>query len=352
MGEATAAKGVSLARLDPDLFNRVVQGQIPVERAVAIGDSTNDPAEQKAIVDLIAKKEKQGKHISNETLRELVRFVKGSEQNQETTADLFGSQEITKSLALEKAEVSSYIKQQLAKDKKLFGFVSKGERAQELERGNNIIDVNTSRTLAEEATQGEEVYNKLSERAGNVASALDEAARKLANGENANVVKQQAYDKVRAEISSALGRGQGQSAEGNQGPAGRVQAQREFSVEAPDQTAGYRQNSRRGELDWGGSGLSDEQIATWIKSKSLQVEPAGVQNTLFGSPEPMYRLTHTDSDGNVEHAVVPQSVLDRLSVGTRNATKALPRLFGVIPLAVSAAAGAALQDKKKSTGAR
>src|SRR5206468_11081873 len=113
--------------------------------------------------------------------------------SEETTANLFGDETVHKSHTVEKAEVSAYSKQQLAKDKKLFGFVSKGERAEELERGNNIIDVKTSKALAEEATQGEEVYNKLSERAGPISDILDDAAARLAGGENANAVKQEAY---------------------------------------------------------------------------------------------------------------------------------------------------------------
>ena len=207
LGEKTASDGLAMSRLDPSIFAKVVSGDLRQGRAIAIGEATSDPAEQKAILSLVEKKERGGTKVSDDTLSELIRLVKGSEQTTETTANLFGTQEITRSLALEKAEISAHIKQQLAKDKKLFGFVSKGDRASELERGGNKIDVEKSKEISTGAAQAEEVYNRLSERGGPIATLLDEAARKLADRENAGQVKSDAYSRVRTEISQTLGRG-------------------------------------------------------------------------------------------------------------------------------------------------
>ena len=204
LGEATARDGLALSRLDSPIFQRVVSGDLRVGRAIAVGQSTGDSAEQKAILRLVERKERAGHKVSDDTLAELIRLVKGSEQRSETTADLFGQQEITRSLALEKAEISAYIKQQLSKDKKLFGFVAKENRAQELSRAGNRINVEESGRISTEAAQAEEVYNKLSERGGPISSILDESARRLGNGENAATVKSDAYQRVRAEVSQTL----------------------------------------------------------------------------------------------------------------------------------------------------
>lgn len=205
LGEATAAKGLALSNLDDSLFSKVVKGELREGRAVAIGEATKDPAEQKAILSLVERKERGGAKVSDDTLSELIRLVKGSEQRTETTADLFGTQEINHSLALEKAEISAHIKQQLSKDKKLFGFVAKEGRATELARAGNKIDVEKSKEISTGAAQAEEVYNKLSERGGPIASILDEAARKLADGQSPASVKSEAYTRVRSEVSKTLG---------------------------------------------------------------------------------------------------------------------------------------------------
>lgn len=205
LGEATAKDGMALSRLDQGLFNRVVSGDLRQGRAKAIGEATDDHAEQKAILSLVERKERSGAKVSDDTLAELIRLVKGSEQTTETTADLFGTQQITRSLALEKAEISAHIKQQLSRDKKLFGFVAKEGRATELARAGNRIDVDRSKEVSTSAAQAEEVYNKLSERGGPISSILDESARRLADGENGGTVKADAYQRVRAEVSKTLG---------------------------------------------------------------------------------------------------------------------------------------------------
>jgi broad specificity phosphatase PhoE/ParB-like chromosome segregation protein Spo0J len=217
LGEATVAKGVALSNLSEPIFNRVVQGDLTQGRAIAIGEATADPAEQKAALDLVERKERAGRKVSDDTLAELIRLVKSSGQTTETTADLFGTQQINRSLALEKAEISAHIKQQLQRDKKLFGFVAKGDRATELARAGNKIDVEKSKEISTGAAQAEEVYNRLSERGGPIAGILEEAARKLADGDNAQSVKSDAYQRVRTEVSQTLGAGERRSAGGHEG---------------------------------------------------------------------------------------------------------------------------------------
>jgi hypothetical protein len=131
-------------------------------------------------------------------------------------------------LALEKAEVSAYVKEQLAKDRKLFGFVSKEGRATELARGGNVIDVEASKRIASTAAQAAEVYDRLSERAGTVAQVLDEASRQLAQGAEASHVKQQAYERIRSAVSQTLAGRQAEGVERGEaypGPGARPQAE-------------------------------------------------------------------------------------------------------------------------------
>ncbi len=103
LSEGMVAKGMALANLSEPIFNRVVQGDLTQGRAIAIGEATADPAEQKAVLDLVERKERTGKKVSDDTLSELIRLVKSSGQTTETTANLFGTQEINRSLALSKS---------------------------------------------------------------------------------------------------------------------------------------------------------------------------------------------------------------------------------------------------------
>jgi hypothetical protein len=125
------------------------------------------------------------------------------------------------------------VKQQLAKDKRLFGFVSKEGRAAELERAGNKIDVAKNKEISTGAAQAEEVYNKLSGYAGPVANALESSAQRLANGDNPNVVKQEAYRDIRAEISKTLGAVEGARPEGSQEVAGRGTDQAQPEADHP-----------------------------------------------------------------------------------------------------------------------
>lgn len=220
LGEATARRGLALSRLDDSLFNRVVQGDLREGRAAAIGETTADHAEQKAIADLVDARERKGKTVTDETLKELIRFVRGTGQSVESTMSLFGEQQIVKSYALEKAEISAHIKGQLAKDRKLFGFVSDAGRAERL-RAEKAGTVKTGKAakISEQAAQAEEVYNRLSDRTGPVADILEKSAREIAEGGKADAVKSKAYGDIRTEISKALsGSEAGASAKSEAGP--------------------------------------------------------------------------------------------------------------------------------------
>jgi hypothetical protein len=74
---------------------------------------------------------------------------------------LFGEDTITKNLALEKAEVSSYIKQELAKTKKLFALTGTLKSADVLGKTGNVIKAEENGRMAEATRQVEAVYGKL-----------------------------------------------------------------------------------------------------------------------------------------------------------------------------------------------
>jgi 2'-5' RNA ligase len=212
MGEATAQNGVALSRLDSRLFDMVVAGKMTQGRGVAIGRETGDAATQDAILTLIDKAEKRGKKINDGTVEELARFAQTAPQRQETVASLFGDEDRTTSMALEKAEISAYAKRQMSTEKRVFGAVSTDAKAKTLgATGKNKIDAASNAAMATGAEQAMEVYDKLSARRGPIDDILNRAAEELSSARPTDIaaVKQRAYEDIRSAVSEALGSGQG-----------------------------------------------------------------------------------------------------------------------------------------------
>ena len=209
MGEATAANGVALSRLSPQLFDDAVSGKLRQGRAIAIGKAAPEVEQQEALLKLIGRAEAKGKRVSDDTIEELGRMVRGAETHTATQNTLFGAQEQTRNLALEKAEVSSYIRETLGRERRLFSHVSDEGRAQQLGAAGNLIKAKTNAGIAERAGQAQELYDRLSTRVGAVNGILDRAAAKLAKGDDSNVVKREAYDATRTALAEALNGGEG-----------------------------------------------------------------------------------------------------------------------------------------------
>ena len=204
MGEATAANGLALSRLSPNLFDDAVSGRLRQGRAIAIGKAAPEVEQQEALLKLIDRAEAKGKRVSDDTIEELGRMVRGAQTHSATQDTLFGAQEQTRNLALEKAEVSSYIRETLGRERKLFSHVSDEGRAQQLGAAGNLIKAKTNAGIAERAGQAQELYDRLSTRVGSVNGILDRAAAKLAKGDDSNVVKREAYDATRTALAEAL----------------------------------------------------------------------------------------------------------------------------------------------------
>ena len=205
LGEATAANGLALSRLDQSLFDKVVNGTLRLGRAIAIGNATGKPEEQESILKLIQRQEMKGRKVSDDTVDELARMVGGAGEHTETQTSLFGVVEMRRNLALEKAEISSYIREQIGQEKRLFSTVANQGRAERLEKGKNKIDAADNAKIAQEAAEASEVYDRLSTRAGAVDDILNQAAKELAEGkDNAATIKRAAYERARAAISEAL----------------------------------------------------------------------------------------------------------------------------------------------------
>jgi phospholipid N-methyltransferase len=203
MRERIATDGLALSKLSDPLFGRVVQGELPEQRAVTIGATLTDHQQQNELVKLIDSKEKRGKKIDNDTIQELSQMVADAPKKEESQGglfDLLGFSPETRSLAVEKAQIQAGIKKQLARERKLFGTVGKSRAASELEKAGNKINVEESAEISEVATKALEAFDKEKNLSGRVSSALNRAAERLADGENSAKIQREVYDEVLANL--------------------------------------------------------------------------------------------------------------------------------------------------------
>ncbi len=205
LGEATAQKGLALSRLDQPLFDKVVSGKMREGRGVAIGNATDNPIQQDALVRMIDQREAAGKKVSDEVVDELGRLVNSAPEHVSHQVNLFGEQEIRQSLAFEKAEVSQAIRDRLGRTKRTYQSVASEAKANELGKveGQHLNpQENAKRATA--AGQALAVYDKLSTRTGEISDILNNAARELADGGNEHDIKSRAYAAIEAAIPKEL----------------------------------------------------------------------------------------------------------------------------------------------------
>ena len=199
-----AREGAALANLAPSLFDEVVHGGLPLKRAVIIGENLPNQADQMGAMALLRDYERRGKRPTDAEVKELIRRTAQAERKVEQQDTLFGVQEMTQNLALEEAQLSNFVRSRLGNEKKLFSTVGSQAAADRLGAAGNKIDAEANKQVAQQADQALAVYDKLSLSAGPISDALREGARRIANGEKLDAVKEGVYAAVRDSVSRLL----------------------------------------------------------------------------------------------------------------------------------------------------
>lgn len=197
--EAIAQKGLAIAKLEDGLFTKLVNGDISEERAAILGGSGLSPAKQRDLQELAEQKSKgRSKALSNEVLAELIAGVKASEATKVAQIDLFGNSTQEKTNAIERASLAANIRKQLTKDKRLFGLVARSQAAKELARGDNQINREASKSIAEEAELAGRAFDQLKNVSGPISAALNKAAIRVGAGEKQAAVQKELYAEIAA----------------------------------------------------------------------------------------------------------------------------------------------------------
>ena len=179
-------------------FNKVVQGDLTKERGVIVGRNLTDYKEQSELIDLINKQEKKGRKITNDGISELIDNIKSAPKQEQVGGllGLLGLSPESRSLAFEKAEIQADIKRRLTTEKKLFGTVSRSKNAATLAKGGNTINADKSQAISQDAERALRVFDTEKRYTGKVATAINKAAERIANGEKSLKVKSDVYNEV------------------------------------------------------------------------------------------------------------------------------------------------------------
>jgi hypothetical protein len=202
LSESKARDGLALAGLSDDLFQQVVNGQMTPKRGAAIGAGLPNHADQKALMAALGKRRGD---VSDDTVAEMIRLASEAPRTQQTETGLFGEDTKEVNLFVTKAELSSWMKSQLSKMRRIFSTVSDGAKAQIIaDAGIGDVDTGTAGKARSEAAVHEFYYNQLSGSKGPISQALNNAAVRVANGEDKSHVRQDLFREVRNALHRAV----------------------------------------------------------------------------------------------------------------------------------------------------
>jgi hypothetical protein len=209
--EKIATEGISLANLHERLFNEVIQGTMPLERALIIGERVSEPDAQLKLAQLLRGETAKGRRIGNEQVRELADFVESAPTARTVEETLFGSEETVVSLALDKARIAASIRERLSTDKTLFAKVGKEKSAERLTAAGNVINVEESQRLSQQSASLLQIFDHLKNATGEISDILNDAARQLQAGGTFNDIRNDTYQRLTEALPRALSGAEGQS---------------------------------------------------------------------------------------------------------------------------------------------
>lgn len=202
MRERMAADGLALSKLSPNLLDQVIQGTLALERGILIGDRLSDHTLQHKLLELV-KDEGKRRSISNDVIRELADIIDQSPTVLTTQQTLFGLEETSSVLALEKARLLAELRVKLQREKRLFGLVSKQQTATELQQGGNWINTQKSQQISEEAAIVLGCFDTLKLVSGPVSTAVNRALLELSqmtSDEARKSIKAELYQEVKTAL--------------------------------------------------------------------------------------------------------------------------------------------------------
>lgn len=209
-----ARDGLALSKLNPFVFNQVVQGELKPEIGALIGEKISSPDLQDQALKAIKAAEVKGNRLDKATVDEMLDSMTSAPRVQETDQTLFGDITSERSLVTERAQVAASLKRQLVADKSLFGTAAR--QSQRLAEGGTVVDIAKAKELKESAEEASGIFDTLKNRSGLISDILDEGARSVASGKRPDQVAKENYERIKQAVQTVLGRGTGSERAGSE----------------------------------------------------------------------------------------------------------------------------------------
>jgi hypothetical protein len=200
-------EGIAMGRLPEDVFTAAVNEQIPLRRAVIIGESGASEETMRSAYRYLVQ---QGPdNVKEGTLREMLAMATSSPAASSSGGRqkvLFEGTEWDQSFnegMLAKADLAAAVRQMLSKEKKLFGTV--GRQAGQIERVGQV-DAVAAKDISGEASRALTIFDELKYMAGPVGDLLNEGTQRILAGESAAQVAKGIKNRLAASIGEAMGK--------------------------------------------------------------------------------------------------------------------------------------------------
>jgi len=197
--------GIALGRLPEDVFTAAVNEQIPLRRAVIIGESGVDEETMRSAYRYLVQ---QGPdNVKEGTLREMLAMAGRSPANSSVDQpDILTGTQWEQSFnqgLLAKADLASSVRLMLSKEKKLFGTV--GRQAGQIERVGQV-DAGAAKDISGEASRALAIFDQLKYETGPVGDLLNEGTQRVLAGEQPAAVAKGIKNRLAAAIQEAMGK--------------------------------------------------------------------------------------------------------------------------------------------------
>lgn len=198
-----AAEAAIFTKLNDRLFNKVTLGTMDEQQAMAIAKHLDNHDLQDKLAYLLAKREDDGKETSTRVVEEMAREMASTPTTTKTESTLWGDIESEESLFVERNELKSHVRNELAREVNDFLAGASKRRAEKLQAKGNVLHTEANKNAADQADRVRNVYNQLVNRKGGISDSINEAAAEYAKAKTKkerDAVKQRAVEKVRRAV--------------------------------------------------------------------------------------------------------------------------------------------------------
>ena len=183
-----------LVELSDEAFGLIINEIVPAQYGSLVGRLVPDPEKQMAVLQILAKTEP-----SNALQAEaIIRQARDTEFKQATQDTLFGAEEFTQSLFLERARVLESTLKLLKNDRRVFNSLVENQKRIETE-GNRLDEAsNVQRSMTD--GQALEIIKAQADKKGPISDALNLAAKEYAEGRSLAETSRTVADAVRRAV--------------------------------------------------------------------------------------------------------------------------------------------------------